>query len=53
MTRVLSKKECNRLGGFSKWNITSADPLGTTVRRITGLGGDGLEYEIVLHTNLQ
>ena len=40
MTRVLSKKECNRLGGLSDWNITSADPLGTTVRRITSLGGD-------------
>ena len=51
MTRVLSKEECNRLGGLSEWNITSADPLGTTVRRITGLGGDriivrnGFTYE--------
>ena len=28
------------LGGERNWDITPADPLGTTVRRISGTGGD-------------
>ena len=40
MTRPLSKDECARLGGERDWGLTPADPLGTTVRRISGTGGD-------------
>ncbi len=40
MTRALSAEESNRLGGEPRWGVTSADPMGTTVRRISGTGGD-------------
>ena len=40
MTRVLSAEECARLGGEANWGLTPADPLGSTVRRISGVGGD-------------
>ena len=39
MTRSLSEDEVNRLGGAPIWGLTPADPLGTTVRRINGVGG--------------
>ncbi len=42
MTRPLTKDETERLGGAARWGITPADPLGTTVRRISGTGGDRL-----------
>lgn len=42
MTRALSKDEVKRLGGKSTWALTPADPLGTTVRRTSGTGGDRL-----------
>ena len=40
MTRVLTPDEITRLGGRPIWGVTPADPLGTTVRRISGTGGD-------------
>ena len=40
MTRALSAEEVKRLGGHARWGATSADPMGTTVRRISGTGGD-------------
>jgi len=40
MTRALSADDCNRLGGEPVWGVTPADPLGTTIRRISGTGGD-------------
>ncbi len=40
MTRALSVDETARLGGQSVWNITPADPMGTTVRRIKSPDGD-------------
>ncbi len=40
MTRALSDEEVRRLGGEARWAATPADPLGTTVRRISGTGGD-------------
>lgn len=40
MTRALSPDEMARLGGQSLWGLTPADPMGTTVRRISGVGGD-------------
>ncbi|MEM7258719.1 MAG: FAD-binding oxidoreductase [Pseudomonadota bacterium] len=42
MTRALSAKESRTLGGEARWALTPADPLGTTVRRISGTGGDRL-----------
>jgi len=40
MTRALSADECRLLGGVPRWGVTPADPMGTTVRRISGMGGD-------------
>lgn len=40
MTQALSAEACQTLGGASTWGVTPADPLGTTVRRISGIGGD-------------
>ena len=40
MTRALTQSEVSTLGGRSHWALTPADPLGTTVRRISGTGGD-------------
>ena len=39
MTRALSDEEIAALGGHQIWGVTPADPLGTTVRKISGLGG--------------
>ncbi len=40
MTRPLSGREVAQLGGAPIWGLTPADPVGTTVRRISGIGGD-------------
>ena len=40
MTRALTDDECRRLGGRAVWGVTPADPMGTTVRRLSGTGGD-------------
>ncbi|MEM6578159.1 MAG: FAD-binding oxidoreductase [Pseudomonadota bacterium] len=40
MTRALSREEVARLGGAPRWGLTPSDPMGTTVRRISGTGGD-------------
>ena len=40
MTEPLSPEACARLGGAPVWGVTPADPMGTTVRRISGTGGD-------------
>lgn len=40
MTRALTRDEVKALGGAAVWGCTPADPLGTTVRRISGTGGD-------------
>lgn len=42
MTEKLTPKQIQNLGGDSQWAITPADPMGTTVRRICGIGGDRL-----------
>lgn len=39
MTRALTDREVEQLGGEPKWGITPSDPMGTTVRRVTGIGG--------------
>ena len=40
MTSALTTTEVKRLGGIPQWSATPADPMGTTVRRISGTGGD-------------
>ena len=42
MTRELNDDEVKTLGGESCWSFTPANPLGTTVRRISGSGGHRL-----------
>jgi len=39
MTAALSGEQQARLGGLPAWGITPADPMGSTVRRHTGIGG--------------
>mgnify|MGYP001162842850 FL=1 len=40
MTQALTAKESNILGGKANWGLTSADPLGTTIRKISTTSGD-------------
>jgi glycine/D-amino acid oxidase-like deaminating enzyme len=40
MTRALTKAEVVALGGQPIWGLTPASPVGTTVRRMSGIGGD-------------
>ncbi len=40
MTRELDQDSMNAIGGELKWNITPSDPMGTTIRRINGVGGN-------------
>ena len=40
MTRRLTKEETDRLIGKSEWALTSADPMGSSIRRISGVSGD-------------
>ncbi|MEO0358269.1 MAG: FAD-binding oxidoreductase [Pseudomonadota bacterium] len=40
MTRALTGAEVATLGGVPEWGATPADPLGTTVRRVSGPNGD-------------
>lgn len=40
MSRALTPDESRSLAGDPTWGVTPADPMGTTVRRINGIGGD-------------
>ncbi len=40
MTRGLTADEVRKLGGAPVWGVTPSDPLGSTVRRLSGVGGD-------------
>ncbi|MDA1035226.1 MAG: FAD-binding oxidoreductase, partial [Proteobacteria bacterium] len=40
MTRRLTDDEQNTLKGQKSWGITPSDPMGSTIRRINGIGGD-------------
>ncbi len=40
ITQKLTPEEIKSLGGRKEWGLTPADPLGSTVRRICGTGGD-------------
>ena len=39
LTRELKQEEVAKLGGESRWGFTPSDPLGSSVRRISGTGG--------------
>ena len=40
MTEALAPEAVRRLGGERSWGLTPADPMGTTVRRVSGAGGE-------------
>jgi len=40
MTKPLSNEQLKTLGKDARWAFTPADPMGTTVRKISGTGGD-------------
>ena len=40
MTRAMRADEVERLGGQPNWGVTPSDPMGSTIRRISGIGGD-------------
>jgi len=40
MTKKLTKDQLTKLGGEKKWGITPSNPMGSTVRKITGINGD-------------
>ncbi|MEM7406910.1 MAG: FAD-binding oxidoreductase [Pseudomonadota bacterium] len=39
LTRALTNDEIRRLGGHDDWGLTPADPMGSSVRKISGPGG--------------
>lgn len=57
MTAPMNDAQIKRLGGEARWGVTPADPMGTSVRRISGIGGDrilirtGSEYRSGMETN--
>ena len=40
MTEAMTDDQINAIGGERRWGITPSDPMGSTVRRISGIGGD-------------
>jgi len=40
LTRELTSDESSMLGGSKEWGLTSADAMGSSVRRISGIGGN-------------
>ena len=40
MTEPLTKEQQKRLGGQRSWGITPSDPMGSTIRRHDGIGGN-------------
>jgi glycine/D-amino acid oxidase-like deaminating enzyme len=40
LSRELTSEESNMLGGTQDWGLTSADAMGSSVRRISGIGGN-------------
>ena len=52
MTRKLSAEELQRLGGSADWGILPADPIGTTVRKVSDFQGSGDRLIIRNHATL-
>lgn len=40
MTEALTEDQIKRLGGERRWGITPSDPMGSSLRRVSGIGGD-------------
>ena len=40
MTEALTNDQIKRLGGERRWGITPSDPMGSSLRRVSGIGGD-------------
>ena len=40
MTEALDSDAVRRLGGTPRWGVTPSDPIGSTIRRISGRSGD-------------
>lgn len=40
MTRALERDEVRQLGGEPRWGVTPSDPIGSTIRRISGRSQD-------------
>ncbi|OMH36270.1 FAD-binding oxidoreductase [Motiliproteus sp. MSK22-1] len=52
MTRPLTPEEVERLGGEANWGVLPADPMGTTVRRVSNLMGSGDRLTVRNHFTL-
>lgn len=52
MTRALSEAEVKRLGGVADWGLLPADPMGTTVRRVSNYDGSGHRLTVRNHFTL-
>ena len=52
MTRALTSKELQSLNGADDWGILPADPMGTTVRKISDVNGSGHRLIIRNHATL-
>ncbi|MCY0967299.1 NAD(P)/FAD-dependent oxidoreductase [Parathalassolituus penaei] len=52
MTRKLTNDEIRRLGGTDDWGVLPADPLGTTVRKVSDFMGCGHRIVIRNHASL-
>lgn len=54
MTRKLTDSEIKSLGGKVNWDFTPADAMGTTVRKISGVGGNRIviRNQITYNPNL-
>ncbi len=52
MTRALTEAEVKRLGGAQDWGLLPADPMGTTVRRVSDYDGCGHRLTVRNHFTL-
>ncbi|MFC6673944.1 NAD(P)/FAD-dependent oxidoreductase [Marinobacterium aestuariivivens] len=52
MTRALAPDEVSRLGGAPDWGVLPADPMGTTVRRVSNYDGSGHRLTVRNHFTL-
>lgn len=52
MTRALTEAEVKRLGGAPDWGVLPADPMGTTVRRVSDYDGCGHRITVRNHFTL-
>ena len=49
MTRALTKQEILKLGGEPSWGVAPANPFGSSVRKISGVGGDRIMVRNKFH----